>query len=142
MVKWGGAVVTVLLLIVWIGSAWIVWVCLTPAGRMVSVKSGGIAYQAHPNLGLRGSRNYTNLIHAPFQFRLGGAWPGMSPNGVYHYRIPTWMFVLATLVPTVAAWRLDARARCQEGGCRECGYDRSGLGVEVVCPGVRRGGPA
>ena len=46
-------------------------------------------------------------------------WPGMTLLS-----LPTWMFLLAALIPTVLAWRRLRRPL--PGHCRKCGYNLTG----------------
>lgn len=49
---------------------------------------------------------------------------------------PLWVFPLGMTIPTLIAWRLDARARrlIHVGNCPSCGYSRAGLVTSKPCP--------
>ena len=59
-------------------------------------------------------------------------WPKTGIFGLDKTAIvfPTWMFLLAALIPTVLAWRRLRRPL--PGHCRKCGYDLTG-NVTGVC---------
>ena len=57
--------------------------------------------------------------------------PGRNPT--YYVFVPIWMPLVALAVPSALAWWRRLR-RFRPGQCRQCGYDRAGLGAGVVCP--------
>ena len=132
-VKWGGAVVTVLLVVVWIGSAWRGggWMSRHGAGLAVMPGTFVLSLQSFP---------YENefagwgLRHAPEPMR----WWFMGGRGNFgwNFWIPIWLPVLLSALATGAAWRLDALAsrRARAGFCPKCNYDRIGLVPQAVCP--------
>ena len=146
--KWGGAVVSVVLVVVWVGSAWwdVEW--MGPGGSSIGVDAGC--------LHLRGSwlktvgHESTLLGGLPFGIRdihagwtIGRAhdgfdwWPSsLGFNQFWSYEFPVWPMIVGVLIATVAAWRLDALARRRDftGLCPKCNYDRTGLAVGAVCP--------
>ena len=137
-VKWGGAAVTVLLVVVWIGSAWVVLGWVTPAGHAVSIAAGQLCWGG-PNENVpRFLKQEHGFVYGmrPFAFQ----WWGGSRQSSWRWQTtkPLWMLAGSTLLFTVAAWRLDTLARRRERAhlCPKCGYDRTGLrgGVGAVCP--------
>jgi hypothetical protein len=133
-VKWGGAVVSVVLLVVWVGSGW--WyakwggsdwsVVLTPGsisltdyGKLVPPEFHGWACGAHH-----------------FQFPWQWSFQTERGGGYHGYFVPLWALAFACILPAAIAWRLDilARRRARIGFCPKCGYNRTGLAPQAVCP--------
>jgi len=133
-VKWGGAVLTVLLVVVWIGSAWwvVVW---TDAGGSYGLQ-GGQAVFSEPQILLEPGLTF-------FRVRAIGPRPfawwfdrSQGFSGRYWHFIPLWPLPLLSLLATAAASRADAKylRRVRVGLCAKCGYDRAGLVAGAVCP--------
>lgn len=63
-------------------------------------------------------------------------------NGTWAH-LPLWCLFAAVLIPTAMLWYRDsARYRRRHPlRCAGCGYDRRGLGFEVVCPECGASGP-
>ena len=134
--KWIGAVATVLLLVVWVGSAWI--------------DVGFVATQ--PRIGLQlgqgqilvGWQMPSRSRHWRWEMDAHGFMPirwwvdhFVRPNRPLEiWCIPLWPFILLTGAPTVLMWRQDRRRRLAElsNSCRKCGYSRSGLPAHRPCP--------
>jgi hypothetical protein len=120
-IKWGGAAVTVVLVVVWIASEFWSFGLGGPPGRAAYFSDGmflwGKAYSV-----------------------AGGAdW------GIDAFPVPLWLPAVAMLILTAIAWRVDARARHSQGDvCAKCHYDRAGLAKGAVCPecGSEPGGRA
>jgi hypothetical protein len=140
-IKWGGAAVTVLLVVVWIGSGW------CSAGfslerRMLWVDGGQAKFGRFPEFAMHGrgpepspTQVFANVHRTSFEplcLWVELASPGSFPGG----SVPLWMPVVLLLPPTAAAWRLDilARRRARLNLCPKCHYDRAGLGAGAVCP--------
>jgi hypothetical protein len=137
-IKWGGAAVTVLLVVVWIGSGWCSpgWVS---KGRAVALDRGRVC-----------------LIRLEGLAVPDGAMWSVQPADMPHWylwfdsfkqyeigpRIPLWCPVLLALLATTAAWRLDAlaRRRARLNVCPKCGYDRAGIAGDANCPECGCGG--
>lgn len=134
-VKWGGAAVTLLLLVVWIGSGW--YAAVLNWRGYAAIWGGGrlhaLALLDDP--ANRDLRCYINRNNGVWRWHW---WFGniIRAPGLNVYCIPLWSFAVAALVPTAAAWRLDtlARRRARPGHCPRCGYDRSGLPLLAGCP--------
>ncbi len=134
-IKWGGAAVTVLLVVVWIGSGF------------------GTAYSSADaaTFGFDRGRLF-------FAWSTGPGWilvedgffiPPPSPTfdmkwkfDSYHswfgwgFTIPIWFpFIVVSLV-TVSTWCLDtlARRRAMLNLCAKCGYDCTGILKDSKCP--------
>ena len=132
--KWSGTVLTVLLLVVWVGSAW--WI----AGvRLVRTGTLGVRYgqvliawnepwSIIPDYG----DWYPPRRHSdPFSWWFDG-WR-VTAGGVTYTRvlIPIWVLVVLVATPTLWLWRCDRRR--QPSLCVKCGYDLRGADHEV-CP--------
>jgi len=133
-VKWGGAGLTVLLVVVWIGSGWwnVVW---RSNGNLVTVVNWGEVYfewiENRPVLDLE-----SPFFVSTHGFELSW-WPYLRNRNPYWVAsIPLCYPALLSLVATAAAWRADAKymRRAPVGLCAGCGYDRAGLAAGAVCP--------
>ncbi len=147
-IKWGGAVVTVLLVVVWVGSGRMSLYWMNGRGFMANVNRGLIQlhYPAGGFIGsvLQASPRASNLPPAlePMWAKEVHEWDllcwvqwhdGQYRNG---RGIPIWIAVLGALSLTSIAWRLDtlARRRTRLNLCPKCNYDRTGLVGGAVCP--------
>ncbi|HMN40287.1 MAG TPA: hypothetical protein PKE29_05540 [Phycisphaerales bacterium] len=137
-IKWvrgGGAAVTVPLVVVWIGSGWWAFGHNANSGYgSVWIRSGalavsvwhlaGRAQHAPLPLALRGRRfvSHRESFHWLYSY-------SDYPTVDERWEIPLWPVVLASIVTTALAWRLDTLARRRErlGLCPKCRYDRAGL---------------
>jgi hypothetical protein len=140
-IKWGGAAVTVLLVVVWIGSG---WVFVTHSGGedpFVEIRGGEFSF-SQPGPGPVVSRTTCGLnAHRVCQTWLP-RWNGGSSGGLANWHlelnIPLWLPVVAFAIPTAAAWVYESRyrRRAKLNLCPHCGYDRTGLagGAGAVCP--------
>jgi hypothetical protein len=126
-IKWGGAVVTVLLLIVWVGSAsyrggFII-------GKVVLYFDAGsvvITNSSQPHL------YWTFKYGSSGPFRWWIFYRQNAGGGGEAVGIPTWIPLLLTAVPTFLIWRHDRKR--PPGICRKCGYSRTGLPADRACP--------
>ncbi len=133
-IKWGGAAVTVLLVVVWIGSRWwavewhsdLGWLCGLQPGQLIigNVDSSNIGFP----LGWRADRSHSSTMGwwYFYQRRYDGWW----------FLFPLWVPISLFLLPTIIAWRLDtlAHRRARLNLCPKCNYDRAGIAAEAVCP--------
>jgi hypothetical protein len=136
-IKWGGAAMTVLLVVVWIGSGW--WFaslrCL--AGFYLEVGAGTV--QVTHIDGEPQGPNYQIGRYAGPGFRR--AWWFQDVRAPYFHAIviPIWV-VLAVVLPAASiAWRFDAVATRRDrarrlGLCLRCNYERIGLSPGSPCP--------
>jgi hypothetical protein len=132
--KWGGLVVSVVLLTVWIGTAY-----------------GWFFYSMRDASSLDLVRGQIQVSQPSANFQSGLTsihWMRASPTGFnwsanfdqtadrWFARIPLWPFVALSLATTAAAWRMDiiARRKSRLGACPACGYDRTGLAPAAPCP--------
>ena len=133
-VKWGGLVVSVVLVVVWIGSGWIGAMHVGSAGINVWVREGrfGGVILSGRKVYTRAYWEWDHSINPEFEW--GFEW---DPDyGGTHFYIPLWFPTLLSLLPTAAAWRADAKClrRARVKMCPACGYDRAGLAAGVMCP--------
>ena len=154
-VKWGGLVVSVLLVVVWTGSAWYsagwLWAVrrtteLSNIERFYSITCSegslqvgrGMDYFAVDGPPLRPAEGWVYRTgYTRFVWRYTRTDTMASPGGHwYTHFFPLWPLVLLTLIPTALAWRLDtlARRRANTGKCAKCSYDFSGLKAGTACP--------
>ena len=135
-IKWGGAVVTVLLVVVWIGSGW--WNAVRWSGlRGVRVGDRVVSF----SWWAAGSREPPPTSHGWIVFTDRGSIPWwFNPGGLSRLvtvaEIPLWPAPLMSLLITAFFWHRDAvdRARSLRGVCPKCNYDRTGLAAGAVCP--------
>jgi len=133
-VKWGGAVVTGLLFVVWSGgiryhAGWRIG-----GGETVAVSAGQIRYKGFDSIGgpePHREVGYYAIVDKPRLWFDWGNW-GFGP----YLAIPLWPAVLLSLLTTAAAWRADSKylLRARAGLCPACNYNRAGLAAGAVCP--------
>ncbi|HVU63664.1 MAG TPA: hypothetical protein VHC70_06795 [Phycisphaerales bacterium] len=137
-IKWGGAAVTVLLVVVWIGSArWVVGRdARSPAGFDVVVMSGSVACGHLPAFRFGGKAKWWI---ADGEGRV--CWlPHREGGGpIWYVSLPLWPLVAAVGLASFTAWRLDTLARRRERAarlnlCPKCNYNRAGLAADAKCP--------
>jgi len=147
-VKWGGAVVSVVLLVVWVVSGWYTVYCGTTHGWDVYFNAGMCDSVYYPNYRSGRSSWYIDrreraFSRDPAPFTLVWTFPSVSSeqwsvggDPATCVRIPLWTPVALSGLATTMAWRLDtlARRRARVGLCRTCSYDRTGLAPGAVCP--------
>jgi len=140
-VKWGGAVITALLVTVWLGSGhWnVIW---TGDGWSVGLARGRLIAGRFHLAPLQAPLRGLEIQALPYSIKL---WFLTRSDRIMTYSgIPLWLFASATLATSVIAWRMDAAARENIGRspCAKCGYDRTGLAAGAVCPecGSKAGG--
>jgi hypothetical protein len=143
-IKWGGAAVTLLLVVVWIGSYWRgLWAERLDHTSLSVVFRGGIHWAWHEHT-IRD--DMVNRVSGMGLFSAEDlpqwpsiVWPSVSMTDMgmrAELWIPLWLPTLAGFVPTALAWRLDtlARRRARLNLCPKCRYDRAGLAVDARCP--------
>ena len=135
-IKWGGAAVTVLLVVVWVGSGWW-WIGRTEYGHFHPVIGNGritLIYTTYPlNLSHRVPGIYVERLESIW-WAWGFEWENYG--GIRALRMPLWPFALASSASYALAWRLDtlARRRAKLNLCPKCGYDRTGILQDAKCP--------
>jgi hypothetical protein len=140
-IKWGGAAVSVLLVVVWIGTQHraIGW----QIRSMGSVWLGGGRFTI--DTGFWASIPETS---GPIAFAWGGP-PGWRFESVrdgpcWALCAPLWMLTAVSLSIAAISLRLDTLARRRErmGKCPKCNYDRAGIAGDAKCPECGSGGGA
>ena len=133
-VKWGGAAVTVLLVVVWIGSgpwhrAW-----LFRGGWVVYLEERALTASEDPSLDVSdvtARREWERRVNGRKMPIRSDIFPSTRT-----LRLPLWLLVVLSGVTTAVAWHLDtlARRRARLNLCPKCRYDRTGLAAGAVCP--------
>ncbi len=133
ILKWMCTALTVLLLVVWVGSAW--WRCaVITAQAEVTVQSGCVVLSfCEPDPGFPTGINWRGPR------RHGGSiilWihPIEATNGLltqWGLWVPIWLLAVFPGSVTALLWCGDLRPR--QGCCRKCGYDLRGADHQV-CP--------
>jgi len=146
--KWAGLVFCVLVLGVYVASAWYEasWVIDKPNQSVhIAIGQGGLRFGV---LDFDTARNYP---HPRNEFHFGpldnpsiNLWPVWATQVTYlspgpgaarasgaHVRAPLWLPLLLIATPTAYLWRTDWRAKPWQ--CAKCRYDLRGLEGEV-CP--------
>jgi hypothetical protein len=138
-IKWGGAAVTVLLVVVWVGSIWwdVAW-CSKRIG-FVDVGAGGIGFLYH-----QPSKSDSSIAGWRFDDVADDAsmrwWFNVTAVNSWatwcSITIPLWCPFGIIAVACGLAWRLDtlARRRAKLNPCAKCGYDLTGLLKDAKCP--------
>ncbi len=134
--KYGGAAVTVLLVVVWMGSNGRMLWWSSSDGHALVVDRGLLQIEYPP---LPNGRHLKAGWHAQRVFDGLFWWPLPRRDfGFSNFVIPFWYLVAASLTGTASAWSLDVfanrRARFKPHRCPKCNYDRTGLAPGVVCP--------
>ncbi len=141
-IKWCGAAVTVLLVVVWIGSG----ACLVSYGGTPidawswTLGEGGVAVDGYTPQANTGGTIVTNVPgwearRTPFLLAWGFK-VEHSPVGFWRFFVPLWIPVAGSMFCTAIAYRLDilARRRARLATCPKCNYDRTGLARDAQCP--------
>ena len=137
-IKWGGAAITLLLIVLWAMSLrWqVMWISRGNPVVMTGLVAGVVAYiqiEMPPGGHIRTQPSWT-LRHA-----------AMTPEWELKYERSTGLFSILVLILVPAAFalaaslvacRLDviARRRAQPNLCHKCGYNLSGLPSVAACP--------
>ena len=132
-IKWGGAVVTVLLVVVWIGSGWLrlSWTSWKHLGGLSAGLVTIVFLDKQLPWGIGLERRSLGPSVGRFQF----ANDVISRPGVL-VAFPQWWLIPGPAIASMVAWRLDTLARRGDhaGRCPRCGYDRAGLPLLAGCP--------
>ena len=133
-IKWGGAVLGVLLAVVWIGSGWWEVRWWGQNGSVISVGQGRFEFGVGVLLPNRYRGGNWHLGPEEYPFRWWFDW-GQNSLG-WWFEVPIWFPALISLALAATAFRLDtlARRRGRPGVCKACGYDLVGLAAGAVCP--------
>ncbi len=140
-VKWGGAAIALMLLVVWIASGWMNASCALPGHGRVALRNGRLSfYKPDPKVVWDGDvASVTGRV-----VRIRGQesdnfewWVSSDTDSLGTWvALPLWLPAGAWMLLTLAAWRPEivARRRARAGRCLACNYDRAGLAAGVVCP--------
>ena len=133
-VKWGGAVVSVLLVVVWIGSGWYNATWVSPHDLQAYVSRGQLVLIIGRVTNDRFTQNIFELRSDPGALYWGGRWRKFPTYTLVY--LPVWPLAVAAAVAALAAWRLDRIAwlKSRPHLCPKCTYDRTGLAAGSVCP--------
>jgi hypothetical protein len=142
-IKWGGAAVTVLLVILWVGSRWVSvqWSDWRP-GVSGTYGDGPVILVTQGLFKLSwGAYLWNPPAQQRWEFYRGSYWT------IWYFRwtrdrvgtflaFPLWIPSVMTAITTALAWRLDtfARRRARLNLCPKCNYDRAGIAGDAKCP--------
>lgn len=137
-VKWGGAVIVVLLVALWIYNGW--WSILFVNARSATVIADSGRLLIGPVRLTEGERRWLRRWPSsnPGRFR----W-GLSVERAHMTRqiaIPLWFPTALCVISASAAWRFDimTRRRTHSGNCPSCNHNLAGLARECSLSGVRQ----
>jgi len=138
-VKWGGAVGTVLLLVLWVASARLE-ISFAPLSEYDGFAKGGTVQLRSLRGGGPNADSFIFYVAhrfkpaPPFQWNLWAF--SRSRGGSWVLAFPIWAPLIVAAVSTGIVWRLDiaARRRSRANACPNCNYDRTGLAPAAVCP--------
>ncbi len=133
-VKWGGAVVSVLLVVVWIGSGWMT-VSWHPSWRFYLTDGALTVFTVDADINDGDNRPGWHYFQRTL-FKFPHTWLPARYPGAHVVVLPLWIPLVCALGTTAIAWRLDtlARRRANKHLCMKCSYDRTGLAAGAVCP--------
>lgn len=136
-IKWAGTVLTVLLLVVWVGSGW--WWCnFTPrsASYATAIDRGTLAVKwvkpapTLPDKYLGWHMGWNRPFRFSWWFRSESGTVVRGGNAT-EVVVPLWLGVLIFGLPTTILWYRDRRKPLRV--CRKCAYDLRG-NTSGVCP--------
>jgi hypothetical protein len=133
-IKWGGAAVTVVLVVVWGFSIVGRIGYLAPDGRDAHLYDGcvDVCWRAVPMAGARVIRPGWHWDYSPERARC--RWGFRYENAAYAaVRVPMWAPLVLIAAPTMWLlwiWRTPRKPVL----CPKCRYDRTGLGLSARCP--------
>ncbi len=133
MVKWGGTLVSVVLLVVWVGSGWWYVQTVIPGGTLLQLGAGTAIVSRKAGL----PRQFTGIhwmANRSHRFEWA-ARSGRLPDERYLV-VPLWPPLITSVCAAGVAWRLDflTRRRARIGHCVKCNYNRAGLAGGARCP--------
>jgi hypothetical protein len=140
-IKWGGVVVTALLVVVWIGSGW--WVVGWNDGweRAIRIEAGCVDVWGRQNYPEGKPGHGVWCYRHSFQLRwtagrIDDGFVGSGWGRRFGWRIPLWIAVGVFGGLTYLAWYFDRRAQGRDRmrRCPKCNYDRAGIAAGAVCP--------
>jgi hypothetical protein len=140
-IKWGGAAVTLLLVVVWIGSGW--WTVLWAPSNSISAGAGQgcVSFAVGKMMSLTPTGPVSppdfQCWHHPsmsFAWRWTPEW--FEFGEMREITVPIWALIVIACATSAYAWRVDAVARRQArlNLCPKCNYDRAGIAAGAACP--------
>ena len=135
-IKYAGAALTVLLVVVWVGGKHFAVRWSASNGNELIVWDGQILF-------VQRFEEHTNRVPPPLTVFLGATASALEFWRAVHgssssRMIPLWPIAIGCLLLTALAFRLDtlARRRNRMNLCPKCRYDRTGLpgGATTPCP--------
>ncbi len=152
-IKWGGAVVTVLLVVVWVGSGWGYAAWRGASGFGASIYAGRVTLTRQNDMksgviigeGLLGRGTSYNPWVIPTGIWIAAKEPGRMDGKTYFrlrsfgdtsWSAPLWPLMSALILVAVCLWIFGARGTRHIAAnlCPKCNYDRTGLAAGAVCP--------
>jgi hypothetical protein len=138
-VKWGGAVVTALLVVVWIGSAWVYVTYGSLSTPTFEIRGREFGYY---DAGIRAGRSTLACGTNPYRpsrdwLPHWESWAGPFTSKGISLSVPLWSPAIACLILTLGIWQYVTLARrrvLRLNLCPKCNYDRTGLAAGAVCP--------
>jgi hypothetical protein len=132
--KWGGVVVTAMLVAAWVVSRWQGARVVVGSEVIVTLHAGEARATTMGPMSPRMSFGRVDPPHWEWSF-FGKTW-----GGDFTYEAPLWAPIVMLGAATCVLWWWDTRASGRmQGRCAACGYDRAGLGAGAVCPECGRG---
>lgn len=133
-IKWGGALVVLLSLACWVGSAW-VWVDYVGDRALVMLDFGRVSLTVYgDDQDPDGPGWYVRVAGPQHRGRFAWGFERINPwRDAVRYYCPLWVPVMLCACPTAFAWWRDRRWRAA-GHCPGCRYNLSGLPAGAVCP--------
>jgi hypothetical protein len=153
-IKWSGAAVTLLLVVVWIGSGWRTVRMVVAKGVAVSVADGRVVFERFPELpaSVLNQSRWFELNSAGFDYLKPVTHAEPFSNWSYHigwgmgrhergpwwslFYFPLWIpaVLLASVILVINVRGRFARRRARLNLCPKCNYDRAGIAKDAVCP--------
>ena len=133
-IKYGGAALTVLLVVVWIGSGSSYTSFAALNMPHTTLYQGRVFLDRVPSEYVADDSEFDFSAQKSFHIEWGFGWKSTPLE--WHLIVPLWPIIIACALPTALAFRLDTLARRRErmNLCKHCGYDRTGLAGDAVCP--------
>jgi hypothetical protein len=147
-IKWGGAAVTLLLVVVWFVSGSFSATWGSKAGYKFDLIKGGVFFAYSPATVDGASVIGWELSEVNPRFA-DWQWCDWVPTCGRYSPLPGWYVLVPLLflaapcsLVTATAWRIDtlARRRARLNLCPKCNYDRAGIAKDAVCPECGCGG--
>jgi hypothetical protein len=136
-IKWGGLVLMVLIVAVWIAAQWYSLSFCNTRNSLILQHTGAIIGIAAGDWKWEFQHDWTMMPRVVSPAAPGGLLPSIRWMPRFALiGVPFWLLEMTVAVPMIAAWRLDVRAgrRATLNLCPKCGYDRTGLLQGAKCP--------